>query len=301
MLLSAVACAPVSSGQSSEKTNGLTDVSLRMARSLETEGSPAPFLESALREKNRLEGKGIQAFPASFTEARVSKVLASWKGIEGPLQLRDFTKASGRDIRYGIQGHWQKSIPELLADETKLSSAEKKRYETLLGKERFQKGDVPAVDSFYSNEWERLSQQGREQMSRRLQLGLAKPMWKIETPVEIEKGTLIAETLRQYEQRVRADIVAGREPSLGVQDLKSVLRRGATMKRPKGTENNWHYLDAKRSYQRIEAGIDARKSKVKELMPPDAARRVIDTLDEVLELLIVAIDSEFKGRLMEKR
>jgi hypothetical protein len=272
-----------------------------MARSLEEEGSPAPFLEGALREKKRLEGKGIRAFPARFTEERVSKVLASWKGIEGPLQLRDFMKASGRDIRYGIQGHWQKSIPELLADETKLSSAEKKRYEMLLGKESFQKNDVSAVDSFYSNEWDRLSQQGREQMSRRLQLGLAKPMWKIETPVEIEKGTLIAETLRQYEQRVRADIAAGLEPRLSFQDLKAVMHRGATMNRSKGTENNWYFLDGKRSYQRIEAGIGARKSKVKELMPSDAAKRVNETLDEVLALLFVAVDSQFKGRLMEKK
>ena len=42
VLLSAVACAPVSSGQVSTKANGLTDVALRMSRSLEANGSPAP-------------------------------------------------------------------------------------------------------------------------------------------------------------------------------------------------------------------------------------------------------------------
>lgn len=301
VVLSAVACAPVSSGEVSERTSGLTGVALGMARSLEAEGSPAPFLENALREKKRLEGKGIQAFPASFTEARVSKVLASWKGIEGPLQLREFTKASGRDLRYGIQGHWQKTIPELVADEAGLNAVEKKRYETLLKKEKFQREDFPIMEAFYSKEWDKLTQQGRDQISRRLHLGMTDSDRKLETPEELQKGTLFAETLRQYEKRVRGDFRAGKTPSLRANNLKLALVKGATKERPKEGGKNWYYQDTKNCYQRIHGGLEARKTKVGELMPSDAAERVKATLDEVVELLFVAAHSEFIARVQESK
>ena len=264
MLLSAVACAPVSSGQSLERSNGLTDISLRMAQSLEMEGSPAPFLKNALREKQRLERKGIQSFPVNFTKERVSKVLASWKGIEGPLQLQEFTKASGRDIRYGIQGHWQKTIPELVADEAGLNAAEKKRYETLLRKEKFQREDFPIMEAFYGNEWNRLTQQGRDQVSRRLHLGMNDSDRQLETPEELQKGTLFAETLRQYEKRVRGDFRAGKAPSLRASNLKLALVKGATKERPKEGGKNWYYQDTKNCYQRIHGGLEARKTRVRE-------------------------------------
>ncbi|WP_411845723.1 hypothetical protein AAFN60_19100 [Roseibacillus persicicus] len=272
-----------------------------MARSLEAEGSPAPFLESALREKKRLKGKGIQSFPVNFTEERVSKVLASWKGIEGPLKLREFTKASGRDIRYGIQGHWQKTIPELVADEAGLNAVEKKRYETLLRKEKFQREDFPIMEAFYSKEWDKLTQQGRDQVSRRLELGIVETDRQLEPPEKLKKGTLFAETLRQYDERMREDFRAGKAFSLKANDLKLILVRGATQERPKEGGKTWYYQDTKNCYQRIHGGLEARKTKVVELMPSDAAQKVNATLDEVVELLFVAAHSEFIGRLQERK
>ena len=301
MLLSAVACAPISSGQVSTKADGLTDVALRMSRSLEVNGSPAPYLEGALKERKRLEGKGIRSFPMDFTEERVRKVLASWKGIEGPLQLREFTKASGRDIRYGIQGHWQKTIPELVADEAGLNAVEKKRYEVLLRKEKFQREDFPIMEEFYGNEWNKLSRQGKDHMSRRLELGMNDSDIRLETPEELKKGTLFAETLRQYEARMREDFRAGKAFSLKANDLKFILVREATKERPNEGGKNWYYNDPKNCHQRIHGVLEARKAKVRELMPPEAAERVNATLDEVVELLFVAVHSEFIGRIQESK
>ena len=150
-----------------------------------------------MKEKSRLEGKGIRSFPASFTDERVRKVLESWKAIEGPLQLQDFTRASGRDIRYGLQGHWQKTISELLADETKLNGEEKKRYKSLLRKEKFQREDLPLVEAFYAKEWDRLSEQGRDQMSRRLNLGVSDFKGELESVEKQKRGTVAAEILRE--------------------------------------------------------------------------------------------------------
>ena len=279
----------------------MTDVALRMSRSLEANGSPAPYLESALNEKKRLEGKGIRSFPVDFTEERVRKVLASWKGIEGPLQLREFTKASGRDIRYGIQGHWQKSIPELVAKEARLSDGEKKRYEMFLKKEKFQREDFAAMEAFYSNEWDRLSQQGRDQMGRRLNLGMSDFDGELESKEKLARGTVAAEILREYEKRVRGDLARSSKSSWAAEDLRSVLKKGILVERPANMRNNWYYLDAKSCYLRVKNGSDARRVKVAELMPADAARRVVATLDEMTELLSEAVDSEFKGMLMERK
>jgi hypothetical protein len=64
------------------------------------------------------------------------------------------------------------AIAAIVARETRLSQDEKIAFTEFLEKDYFTKKDVKNIDSFYSSSWDKLTDQGKAQMSQRMDEGV---------------------------------------------------------------------------------------------------------------------------------
>lgn len=64
------------------------------------------------------------------------------------------------------------AISYLVAKETKLNAQEKEEYAQFLSKEYFRKSDLKELEGFYTNSWDKLSEEGKEQMTQRVAEGI---------------------------------------------------------------------------------------------------------------------------------
>lgn len=96
-----------------------------------------------------------------------------------------------------------------LADrEIKLNAEEKGQYSEFLAKDYFQKPDFHELDNFYAHTWDKLSEEGKSEMSYRVWEGIRRDEYEFdELPESIRKG----ESERLYQQFTDKDTDAGLE------------------------------------------------------------------------------------------
>lgn len=96
-------------------------------------------------------------------------------------------------------------VAELAKQETALSEREQETYSGFLGKEFFTKADFGSLEQFYAKTWDRLSDNGKDQMSQRFWEGIRRNEYQFhEAPSSVrEKETDWAYTTLTKSERSR--------------------------------------------------------------------------------------------------
>lgn len=188
-----------------------TKIFLQIAGSLEHHGSPEPYIRHVMAEHARIgslyqhaTGKICFSRPSYLTDEYVENLLAGWNKLSEPLKLEAFCRLTGRNMRYAIQGGWNKTTSELVEQESELSDTEKAFYRKLLLKQYFTRSDFPAMEAFYTASYDKLTEEGKEQISTRTQLGQLSPEKRTHALKQQKGGTIIVSIFNQHQ----ADTVA---------------------------------------------------------------------------------------------
>jgi hypothetical protein len=208
----------------------LADIFLQMAGSFEHFGTPEPYIRHVMAEHDRIDakykkatGKGSYSRPNYLTDEYVENLLAGWNKLAPVLTLESLSRQSGRNMRYAIMGSWNMSVGEMIAVEDKLTPQEAIFYRKLLEKPWFEKSDFPALEAFYEAGYEKLTESGKTEMSKRIWLGKQTPE-KLTEAVKIEKGgSKIVTILNEYQKKSITYLYDSKSPKTNSSDLEASL------------------------------------------------------------------------------
>lgn len=290
--------------------NDLTKVFLKLAASLEVEGTPEVYIRHVLEEHARIDakyekatGKKGSARPEYFTDAYMDNLLTNWKRLEEPLQLEQLCRDSGRHMRHAILGSWHKTPNDLLLEEENLTDAEKKQYRDLLSKAFFVKSDFSAMESFYADGggYDKLSQSGREQMSLRTHLGTLSPEKREKYFDDYAGGTTIVGILNEYQRLLVADINADGERKVNSEKLEKLLveRLSLNGESPEISELERDEKDAVTYSHMVKWEFDRRFNFSIEKLGKKDGENVNDQIFSMVENLLILAHSELRGAMKE--
>lgn len=172
-------------------------------------------LESQVSEVERILGEGqatggISGLLGEFlrnAKARMNEIRP-----EGSLSERERKVASQTE---------QLALAALVARESQLNAAEKEQYGSFLKQGWFTKSDFGDLDRFYSGTWDKLSEEGKAQMSYRVWEGVRQGEYSFaELPENVRKK----ESERLYEQLVDVPEISGALADIPEQDRKDFIR-----------------------------------------------------------------------------
>lgn len=125
-------------------------------------------LEERNAELRRLEAKTSRLESLILTASPEARRI-----LESALQTASLEIATVRkDIRETEMRHKEAVVAAMVERETQLSREEKETYGELLAKDFFAKEDFNRLETFYANTWDRLSEDGKDQMSLRVWAGV---------------------------------------------------------------------------------------------------------------------------------
>jgi hypothetical protein len=288
----------------------LTAVFLQMAGSLEHFGTPEPYMRHVLAEHARIDarykkatGKDGSSRPGYFTEEYVQKLVKNWNNMAPALSLETFAKKSGQNMRYALMGSWNMTIGEKLAVEDKLSPAEAATYRKLLEKPWFEKRDFQTLEAFYGSGYDKLSELGKSQMSKRIKLGALTPE-KRAAALENEKGgTMVVTLLNAHQKRTLAYLENKNIPKVNSDNLETdlVSKLGLKGNDVNLAKQDEFEHDALFYSHLIRAGmtkrIDAVRAQVKD---PAQVKAVEESLTAIIGELAVLAQSEFEAAIYEE-
>lgn len=288
--------------------SNLTKVFLQMAGSLEHFGTPAPYIRHVMAEHVRIDSKHLasggkgSSRPAYLTDEYVDNLIANWDKISPPLKLDMFCREAGRNVRYAILGSKNMSVAELVKLEEGLGQSEQDTYRKLLEKQYFTKSDMPEVNVFYGSPYEKLSEIGKEQMSRRTWLGTQSPDVRKKQLEAPPAGTALVSLFNEHQDNTVAFLEDRRKPKATAdtfqQDLIGFLKLGAELDLPKGTRS----FDAEPLIyaHKIRTGFIFRTDTVtKQAKTPEQAENVNGVMRLMLENLAIITQSEFEAAICE--
>ena len=115
----------------------------------------------------------------------------------------------------------QLAVAAMVERETRLSAAEKEQYGGFLKLDYFTKANFGELEEFYSGAWDRLSEEGKEQMSHRVWEGVRQGEYSFaDLPENVRKK----EADRLYEQIADASRVHGALANIPEQDRADFIR-----------------------------------------------------------------------------
>ena len=128
-------------------------------------------------------------------------------------------------MRYAIEGAWNKSPEDWARDESKLNGAEKTQFKNFMEKKFFTKADVQSMESFYADGGghDKLSDQGKAQMSERLWLGKMLKGKRDDELTRRKGGTDLVKFFNGFQKRVAEDISNGGERKVNSDLLEKEL------------------------------------------------------------------------------
>ncbi len=204
---------------------------LQMAGSFEDSGSPEPYLRHVMAENARIDakyqlatGKTGSSRPPYFTDEYLEKILRNWNRMAPVLALENLIRESGRNMRYAVMGGWNMSVSEICARQTGLTGDQTAAYRELLQKEWFTKADFPALEEFYKTTFDKLTEDGKNQISRRTWLGQSTPEKRKEAMSENKGGTMLLGILREHQKKSLARIEDKTAPMADSGTLRQELR-----------------------------------------------------------------------------
>ena len=305
-------------GQSAEKfydpakgfkpaQSSLTDIMLQLAGSLEHHGSPEPYIRHVIAEHKRIDAKYAKATgktkgssrPAYLTDEKVEILLNNWKRIEKPLQFNDMCRKCGVYMRHAIQGSWNKTPDELVAEEKNLNKQQRARYRNLLGKKYFKRSDLPEVEKFYADGggWDQLSEDGKNHIGMRTELGMSKPEHRKKYWKSRDGGTMIINLFNEYQDKYMAD----KTDKVNSDTLEQMLiqRLKLNEKNPSHAKLKWIEQDAVKYSYLIKGEFQKRFDFVDGKLSPDGAAKVRRSMKSMAENLLVIAHSELIARIRE--
>ena len=292
----------------------LTTALLKLAGSLEHQGSPEPYIRYVIKENTRIDKKYWKAFggnstskPAYLTDAYVENLIGEWKKLEKPLKLEALCREAGKQIRFAIRGSWHKSFAELAAEETSLTGEQKEQFQKFIGMPFFKKDGFPELDAFYKDGggYGQLSPAGKKLMSERFFLGSASPEVRAqlaaEKKVKYSGGTFIVDILNEYQKK---RVAALADPKLKVNsDVLEVmlierLRLGEEIKDL--SKHAWNEKDSVRHSHAVKELFLSRFRLFEGRISDEGEKITKQNLSLMAENLMVLAHLEFMAGLTEK-
>jgi len=293
----------------------LTTALLKLAESMEVHGSPRPYIEHVLGEETRINEKYEKVFgkksgvrPPYLTEDYVVNLLQQWEKLEGPLKLKNLSKEAGENIRHAIMGAWNKRPTDMAGEETKLDQAEKRTLEYFLEKPYFTNTDAKKLEEFYRDggPFDRLSKQGKDAMTWRMNLGSMPPAQREKKIAEEKRmltgGTMIVDILNEHQKRVMADIEKPGKRVVTSDTLEQeLLKRLSLEGEVKNLEGyKWNERDAIGHSHMVRSLFRERFRKFEGKISKEGERITKNNLTLMAENLLVFVHMEFMLGLAEK-
>lgn len=295
----------------SSVSKSLSQIMLKIAGSLEHHGSPEPYLRWMLEkehprisEKWKLAtGKDRTSRPESLTDEYFKKLIAGWKGLEGPLKLQKLCRESGRYMRHAIDGAWNKSAEEWAAEELALTEAERKQYQTFLEKEFFTPAEFKTMEKFYADGagHQKLSEAGKTQMSDRYWLGKM-PAEKREVELARRKGgTDLVEFFNGFQERVATNITEGGKRHVGSELMRKELVEYLKLDQEKVdlAKLEWPARDAFKYSHLIRDGFTTRFAHIRKTAAEKDAEWAENQMMAMVEALMMVAYSELDAAIYE--
>ena len=288
----------------------LAKVFLKLAGSLEFYGTPEPYLRHVMAEHARIDaefhakgGKGSSR-PAYLTDAYVDNLIANWNKIAPPLKLDEFSREAGRNMRYAILGSKNMSIPELVAFETSLNDTEKSAYRQLLEKPYFTKKDFPVMEAFYDKAFDELTETGKDQVSHRTKLGTMPPEKRAKLLAEPASGTALVRLFNKHQDATVAYLEDRKNnPKTTADTLEVLLLKELKLETLLAPPKNLQTFEAEPLIyaHKIRAAYMRRVISVRQqIKPKEEAVIIEETMQLMLENLLVLAQSEFEAAIYEK-
>ncbi|MFD2256858.1 hypothetical protein ACFSSA_09235 [Luteolibacter algae] len=288
----------------------LTDVFLQMAGSFERFGTPEPYLRHVMAEHARIDaryklatGKEVSRRPEYFTDAYLENLIATWKKLAPVLDLESLCRQSGRDMRLAILGSWNRPVSELVADEQQLNDQEKAAYRALLNKDYFSKTDFTALEAFYKGPHDKLTEQGKNQLSRRVQLGTLPPEKRRKVLTDGKSGTVLIAVFNEQQRKTLSYLESDSAEKVNSDDLQQSLidRLKLNEKNPDTHGLRSEEANAMRFSHAIRDAYVMRLEHLhKQPVPKEQADKIEKALDLLVKNILVAAQSEFEAALNEE-
>lgn len=281
---------------------------LKLAGSLEHFGTPEKYIRHVLAEHERIDaahhakgGKGSSR-PAYLTDEYADNLIASWNKMATPLKLENFCRQAGKNMRYAILGTKNMTVSELVLLETKLNENETATYRDLLGKQYFKKADFKAMEAFYETAYDKLTETGQTQISRRTMLGTLDPDARTKELSKLITGTALLDFLNKNQDATFARIEDRSKPKADSETLKKNLIEFLKLEKPLELSPGLNVHDS-------EAIIYAHKIRDEHMRRVLSVRRqikagrdaeiIVDNLNLMFENLVVIVQSEYEAAVYD--
>ncbi|MDB4265116.1 hypothetical protein N9891_00045 [bacterium] len=280
----------------------LTTIFLKLAGSLEHHGSPEPYIRWMMARYDEHEGKqkakgkkGI-ARPDYLTDGYVKKLLASWKTMEKPLQLKELCHLSGRYMRHSIQGSWHKTGEDWALEEPNLKGREREMFVTLSGKDFFTKADFPMMAEFYEDGggFDKLGEQSKKRLSTLNWRGQMPKAKRDQELALFQGGTKIIGLLNEYQEAWPESAMKKGEGGISSDNLEQLLtdHLGIGRNMPNLAKRPWDDKDSVRYAHEIQTLFLNRFEVLDEHVGGTGAPKFKKSLRLMIENLLVLANSE---------
>ncbi len=288
----------------------LTKIFMQLAGSLEHHGTPEPYIRHVIAEHERIAakykaatGKNTTARPEYLTDEFIENLLANWQKLDEGLKLEALSLKTGKNMRLAIMGTWNMPVPELASLETGLAPSEASAYSQLLGKRYFAKTDLAAVDAFYKGPYDKLSDTGKAQLSKRVMLGTLPPD-KRDAAIQNDKGgSLIVGLLNSHQEQLTNYMSTEGAKLVNADTMIATLKNGLKLDQEELNlaGMNEFSRDAFQYSHAVRADFVKRFDHIRQNQPKDTAEGTVDAVYAMVDNLAVIAHSELKAALLETR
>lgn len=275
---------------------------LKLAGSLEHFGTPENYIRHVLAEHERIDaayrakgGEGSSR-PAYLTDEYADNLIANWNKMAAPLELGDFCRQAGKNMRYAILGTKNMTTLELASIETNLTEKEMATYLDLLEKPYFKRTDFKAMEVFYETAFDKLTETGQTQISHRTMLGTLDPDARTKELSKIITGTALLNFLNQNQDATVARIEDRSKPKANADTLQANLIEFLKLEKPLDLAPGLDAFDSegliyahKIRDEYMRRILAVRKT----AKTPEQAAKIEKAMRLMLENLVVLVHSEF--------
>ena len=190
-----------------------------------------------------------------------------------------------------------------MTPEAKLSPAESATYRKLLERDWFEKRDFPTLEAFYESGYDKLTELGKSQMSKRVSRGQQNPEKRAEAIKTDKGGTALVPLLNAHQSATVAFLEDKNRPKVTSDTLEARLKEKLqlTNTNPKLEGLDTYELDPLFYSHLIRTGLMKRIGAVRtQVKDPEQVKAVEESLTAIIGELVVLAQSEFEAAIYEE-
>lgn len=258
----------------------LVDVFIKIAGSLEHHQSPEPYLRYVLAEyqsRSSRMGQGRMGdVEPILTEEYVDGIMASWNQMREPLQMDEFARLSGIYLRHAVLGFWHQTIEERLSYEPNLNETDQARYRAIVERTFLEDVDMPAMELFYAEVRDKLTEQGKQSVSFRFWNGTRsnREIWDYMKEL-MDSGSFLHRILREFPADAEDETYTGHQ-LVGSIRVSLALEQTVDL-----SDYGWMDIDSIEYAHNIKQLIDNRVEAISSQMGAETAASVRNELIRV--------------------